>query len=121
MSAPFNFEFQVMRGDSTFTALVAHPLVDQTFHAINQLGGGKSTLRLNRAAKFSVNYVAHALEDATKQAFGQRFFPFLFWDWLELFGHLQLITLAAVTGSGCDVAQTVVCASRSGYYQTRLA
>src|SRR5207245_2225819 len=49
MSAPFDFQFQVMGSDTAFALLVANPPVNQCVHAMNQVVGSYSRLWIDGA------------------------------------------------------------------------
>ena len=72
--APFDFQNEMMRRDSSALALVADALVDQLLHAFDELGGGESAAGFDGASEAAVDDVAHSFEHAAENAFGQRLF-----------------------------------------------
>src|SRR5688500_16871687 len=85
MGTPFHLELKVMWRNLAFASFIADALVHQTFHAFNELRSSQATLRLDGAAKLSVDHVAHAFKHTPQQTLRQRLFTFLLV--LLLFSH----------------------------------
>ena len=71
MSAPFDFQFQMVGSDTAFALLVANPRVDQRVHAVNQVVGRHSRFWIDGATQLAIDYLADAFEYAPHQTLRQ--------------------------------------------------
>ncbi len=78
MRAPFHLELQVVRRNAALASFVAHPLIDQLLHPLDELRSGQPAFGLDRAAKLSIDDVAHAFQHTPQQSLRQCFFALLF-------------------------------------------
>ena len=73
MRAPPQLQLHQMGSDVPFRSFVAHALVDQALHPIDQHRRGQPALGLYRAPKLAVNRFAHVLEHFSQETLGQSF------------------------------------------------
>ena len=71
MSAPFDFQFQMVGSDTAFALLVANPPVNQRVHAMNQVVGRHSRLGIDGAAQLAIDYFADAFQNSPHQTLRQ--------------------------------------------------
>jgi len=94
MRAPLHLELEMMWSNTAFASFVAHALIDQLFHSLNELRSCKAAFGRYSAPKFPINYIAHAFQHAPEKALRQSLFALLFDHRLLLFTHELNTTVA---------------------------
>src|SRR5438034_4392197 len=98
MRTPFHLKLQMMWGDAAFASFVAHSLIDQLLHPLDQLRSSQPSPGIDRAPKLAIDNIANPLESAPQKSLGQRFLALLFgWRFL-VFSHVTLIRWPLVAG-----------------------
>src|ERR1700736_4551327 len=81
-----------MGSDSSFPRIMPRPFVDESLHPLDQTGCREPRFVIGAASQFTVDDVAHALEHAPDQSFGQCLFPF-FRGLVLVFRHMLWTSL----------------------------
>ena len=76
----------MMRSNPTLSSFIAHALVDQFLHPLDELRRCQSAFWCHGPPKLAIHHVAHALEHTPQQSLRQSFFAILFGG-LLFFGH----------------------------------
>jgi hypothetical protein len=75
---PFDFELEMMRGYLSFSAFVAHALINQILQSFDEHVGGKAALALDFAAQSAIHGSTHALQQSPQKALRQSSFGLLY-------------------------------------------
>src|ERR1051325_10637929 len=76
-----------MRRDSSFVTFVSDALIDQPFHAFDELRGCEPGARVDGATEPAIDDAAHTFKHAPQKAFMQRLFPLFLYMLVVRIGH----------------------------------